>query len=187
MAKKPRGSETIGDMVRSLAVLIIPVLLFLAWYTVTPDDPIEAVDWRPALAQARAEAPYPVLAPEGLPEGEGFWIPTRARWSTADEIVPDDVGGNHWMVGFLDPSQIYIALHQTDALHQPTVSKLSRQGVTDGERDIDGETWQQLVSEDDRTRTLVREDDGITTIVLGDTGYDQLAAFAGTLEVDEAQ
>lgn len=187
MAKKPRGSETIGDMVRSLAVLLIPVLAFLAWYTVTPDDPVEAIDWRAALAQARSEAPYPVLAPEGLPEGEGFWIPTRARWASAEQVVADDVGGNHWMVGFLDPSEIYIALHQTDAPHIPTVQKLSREGVTDGERDINGQTWQQRVSEDDRTRTLVLEEDGLTTLVVGDTGYDQLAAFAGTLEANEAQ
>lgn len=183
MANRPRGRETLGDMVRSMALLVLPVLGVIALITVVPEDDenIDPVDWQPVLAQARAEAPYPVLAPVGIPEGPGQWMARHARWSPSSEHVPDDVGGNHWMVAFLDPNQVYIALHQSDAPELPTVQKLTREGVRDGEQEIDGRTWEQRVSADDRTRSLVWHEDGVTTVVVGDTGYEQLTAFAGTL------
>ncbi|MGJ3507545.1 DUF4245 domain-containing protein [Enemella sp. A6] len=183
MANRPRGRETLGDMIRSMALLVLPVLGLLALITVVPEDDenINPVDWQPILAQAREAAPYQVLAPVGIPEGPGQWMARHARWTTSAESIPDDVGGNHWMLAFLDPGRTYIALHQTDAPALPTMQKLTREGVRDGEQQIGGRTWEQRVSPDDRTRALVWQDGEVITVVVGDTGYEQLAAFVSTL------
>src|SRR3954452_24913628 len=69
---------TAGDMVRSLAVLLVPVLVITFLRTRTPKDvPVTVVSWEPVLATARAEAPYPVLAPANLPTG---WRATSVSW-----------------------------------------------------------------------------------------------------------
>ena len=61
---------TPGDMIRSLAVILIPLVIITVLFTDLPDDkPVTEVDWQPVLAVARRDAPFPVLAPTNLPAG----------------------------------------------------------------------------------------------------------------------
>jgi len=72
-------------MVRSLALVLlaVAVLLVLTWRP--QPDAVKVVDPTPVLVQARIEAPYPVLYPEGLddsgappaPAGKSLKRPAR--------------------------------------------------------------------------------------------------------------
>jgi Protein of unknown function (DUF4245) len=168
-------------MIRSLALIVIPLMVIAIIFTNVPDDhPVKEVDWKPVLATARQQAPYEVLAPTNLPQG---WRATRVNW------VP--LGGpylngeasprNLWQIGFLTPQDVYIDLNQGDMRTQDMVDQQSREGTPDGDSVIAGQTWQRLVSPDGRTRSLVRHGPVATAIVSGDLPYEALEAYASTL------
>jgi Protein of unknown function (DUF4245) len=168
-------------MIRSLAVILIPLLLitFLTTRNLT-DHPVEVVDWRPVLALARKESPYPVLAPINLPKE---WRPTRVSWV---KVGQPDLGGqpavrNTWQLGFLDPDDIYIELDQGDLNAAQMIKDETRDGAVDGTSRVNGQSWERLVSSDGRTRSLVLGSSKVTAIIVGDTSYGALEAYADTL------
>lgn len=176
-----RGRETVGDMIRSMAVLMIPVLLLVGWLALTNEKPtatIEKIDWQPVASRAAEEAPFEVVAPEQVPQG---WVPNRVVWSSPQNPQEGAPGGNYWMLGLMNPDEIFVQLNQSDLAEGQIVPRLTRDGVGEGSMDINGKQWQQYVSLDDRTRSLVLFGDGVTTIIVGDTGYDELALLAKAL------
>ena len=176
--KKP---ATAGDMVRSLAVILIPLVLIIWFFSRNLGDyPVQEVDYQPVLAQARREAPYPVLAPVGLPS---TWRPTQVAWVPKGQPHLNDQASvrNLWQLGFLDPSDIYISVNQGDERPEQFVANVTRDGLVDGKSSIGERTWVRYVSPDERTRSLVLAEAKVTTVVVGDTTYEGLEAFAGTL------
>lgn len=168
-------------MIRSLAVILVPLLIITVLFTRYLDDaPVTVVDYQPVLAQARAEAPYPVLAPANLPSD---WRPTRVSWLKVGDPGLNRVPSvrNQWQLGYLAPNDIYITVVQGDLQPQELVDDQTREGVPDGESMVNDATWKRLVSPDDRTRSLVLASTDVTTIVVGDTSYEALESFAGTL------
>jgi hypothetical protein len=176
--KKP---ATTGDMIRSLLVLLIPVLL-ITWFFSRDlgDYPVREVDYSPVLAQARREAPYPVLAPRELPDS---WRPTQVTWVPEGQPHLNDEASvrNLWELGYLDPHDVFISVNQGDKQPERFVADVTRDGVVDGKSTVGDQTWVRQVSPDDRTRALVRTSPEVTTVVVGDTTYEALEAFASTL------
>jgi hypothetical protein len=178
---RTRKPATTGDLIRSLALILVPLAVITVLFTRLPrDHPVKVVDWRPVLAIAREQAPYPVLAPTNLPSE---WRATSVTWvKTGDPYV----GGqrsvrNFWQLGFLSPDEVYIAVAQGDLKAEDMVTEQTRMGAADGQSTVNGQTWQRRVSPDDRTRSLVRVQPTVTTVVVGDTSYTGLEAFAATL------
>lgn len=93
-------------MVPSLAVVLLA-----AWviYLFVPHDesvdPVKPVSYKVELDSARRAAPYPVLAPEGLPEK---WRATSVRYAA------DGSEGRAWHLGFITPDTQYAAVEQSD-------------------------------------------------------------------------
>jgi Protein of unknown function (DUF4245) len=179
-AKKP---ATAGDMVRSLAVILVPVLLITALFTRNLDDhPVQEVDYRAVLAQAREEAPFPVLAPTNLPS---TWRATRVQWIPQGEPYLEQPSvRNRWQLGFLSPESIFVSVQQGDVAPEDFVDDVSRDGVPDGRSQVGGQPWERRISPEGRTRSLVRTTPQVTTVVVGDTTYEGLEAFASTLSAE---
>ncbi len=172
---------TAGDMIRSLALIVIPLAVIAIIFTNVPDDaPVEEVDWKPVLATARQQAPYEVLAPTNLPEG---WRATRVNWVPLGRPYLNGEASprNLWQIGFLTPQEVYIDLTQGDMRAQEMVDQQSREGTPDGNSVIAGLTWQRLVSPDGRTRSLVLRGPATTAIVSANLPYEALEAYATTL------
>jgi hypothetical protein len=170
-----------GDMVRSLALILIPLVIITVLFTDLPEErPVTEVDWRPVLATARSEAPFPVLAPTDLPEG---WRATQAEWVKVGEPFLNGQPSvrNLWQLGFLNPDDVFIGLDQGDLAADDLVDQQSREGTADGESMVNSQAWQRLISPDERTRSLVRRDAKATSIVSGDLPYAALEAYAATL------
>jgi Protein of unknown function (DUF4245) len=168
-------------MIRSLVVILIPLVVITIIFTNTPDDhPVKEVDWKPVLATAQAEAPFAVLAPANLPEG---WRATRVNWVREGQPYVNGEASprNLWQIGFLSPDDVYIDLNQGDARPQELVDQQSREGTPDGTSVVAGQTWERLVSPDDRTRSLVLRGPRSTTIVSADLPYEALEAYTSTL------
>ena len=70
-------------MIRSLALILIPLVVITIIFTNVPaDHPVKEVDWKPVLAKARKEAPFEVLAPANLPEGGGPRVSPGCQWES---------------------------------------------------------------------------------------------------------
>ena len=176
---------TAGDMIRSLAVILIPLVVITIIFTNTPDDhPVKEVDWKPVFATAQKQAPFEVLAPANLPEG---WRPTRVAWVQQGRPYLNGEASprNLWQIGFLSPDDVYIDLNQGDARPQELVDQQSREGTPDGPSVVAGQTWERLVSPDGRTRSLVLRGSDSTTIVSADLPYEALEAYASTLSTSK--
>ena len=154
MARAKKPSST-GDLLRSIAVIVIPLVVITYFFTRSPDTPaVQVVDYRPVLAQAREQAPFPVLAPAAVPQG---WQATRASWLKTGQ---PGIGGapsprNLWQLGFLTSDQMYLELDQGDLRGKDLIDDRTRQGLPDGQSEIGGQVWQRMISPDERTRALV--------------------------------
>lgn len=170
-----------SDMLISLAVLLVPVVLISWFFTRTPEPKAQPVDWRPVLADARSRSPYPVLAPENLPD---TWVVTKARWAAVGQtsVNQQPAPGNTWELGVMTPDQMYVSLTQRDAAGEPLVSDLSGGGYLDGTSTVGGVTWKRVLSPSGRTRVIYRTEGAVTTVVAGDVAYEGLDAFASTLK-----
>ena len=168
-------------MIRSLALILIPLVVITIIFTNTPDDhPVKEVDWKPVLAKAREEAPFEVLAPENLPNG---WRATRVNWVPQGKPYLNGEASprNLWQIGFLTPDDAFIDLNQGDVRPQEMVDQQSRDGTADGSSVVAGKTWQRLISPDGRTRSLVLANPNSTVVVTADLPYEALEAYASTL------
>ncbi len=168
-------------MVRSLAVILIPVVILSILFTRNVDHPpVKVVDWNPVLTTARQQSPYPVLAPTSVPEG---WRATVVSWARKGESVAGaaPASANTWQLGFLTDDNIFVAINQRDVDTQTMVASQTRDGVADGESAVNGTVWKRLASPDDRTHALVLATPEVTTVVSGDLSYEVLDSYAATL------
>lgn len=177
--RNPRAGAR--DMILSMAVLLIPALVIIAIYARPGEETPQRVDYQHVLKQARGESPYPVLAPEGLPD---TWVPTRVRWAKAGQPWLDGkpAPGNSWQLGFIAPDGTYLAVQQRDGIgSEQFVAQLTRDGVGQDTVTLADRQWQRYTSADGRTRSLVHSGQGVTSVVSGDTGFAEVEAFAITL------
>ena len=177
-AKKP---ATTGDLIRSLVVIIVPLVLITLFFTRTPGDhPVSVVDWRPVAAAARSEAPYPVLAPVNLPPG---WRAVQATWVKTGEpyMNGDPSPRNLWKLGFLTSDNVFVGLTQGDRQPDDLIKDQTAAGVPDGQSVVGDQTWQRLLGSDGHTRSIVESTPKVTTIVSGDLPYEALETYAGIL------
>ena len=178
---RTKRQATAGDMIRSLALILIPLVVITIIFTNTPNDhPVKEVDWKPVLAKAREEAPFEVLAPENLPSG---WRATRVNWVPQGKPYLNGEASprNLWQIGFLTPDDAFVDLNQGDVRPQEMVDQQSRDGTADGSSVVAGKTWQRLISPDGRTRSLVLTSPNSTVVVTADLSYEALEAYASTL------
>lgn len=161
-------------MILSMAFIVAVAGLF---YLANPQDEdadaVQTVDYRVELVTARRAAPYPVMAPEGLPK---TWKPTSVSYERK--------GGNAWHLGFLDPDREYVAVEQSMASARKYIAKVTHDAEDTGKTaQVGGETWQRW--EGPKYDALVRDDDGLTTVVTGTAPYERLLEMAQALEGEE--
>lgn len=167
---KKRGLETVRDMVLSLGVVGIVVVLLLIFGRHSEQDPVKRIDYTLKFQQAGQVAPYPLQAPEGLPER---WRPTSAHFDGVDPA------NTSWHIGFINPNDEYAAVEQGNGTPEEFVKDKAKGGRPVGRVDVEGKPW---VSYDGpKYRSLVRTEGGVTTMVTGTASFEDLASLASAL------
>lgn len=177
--RNARLGQTVGDMIRSLVVVLVVVgaILLVTWRP-QPDE-VRVIDPAPALAAARAAADYDIRYPAGLDAG---WRPTSARWEPTPGSAPDPA----WQVGFVTPQGEYAQVGQSATLSPEFVEEQTAGGTPTGETEvIDGVTW-QWYEDPDGTSALVGVVDGVTLVVSGTADRATLFALLRALLADAA-
>jgi hypothetical protein len=163
-----RLRQTVRDMVISLVVVFaaIAAVMLVTWRP-TP-DPVRVIDPTPVLAQARAQADYPVLYPAGL---DAAWRPTSARW----EVTPASAPEPAWHVGLVTPDDAYAQIGQS-ATDDPAYVA-GQVGAAEPAGEWQG--WLRYDAVDQRA--LVRVDGGVTVVVSGTAPWPTIQLLAERL------
>ncbi|WP_420802428.1 DUF4245 domain-containing protein [Streptomyces taklimakanensis] len=172
-----KGRQTARDMVLSMLVILLGtgvVYLFIPHDDSL--DPVRPITYDVELVTARRAAPYPVVAPEGLPE---TWRATSVRYRGQSDQ------GAVWHLGFMDPDNEYAAVEQSDGRPERFVGKVTHGAEATGRtRTIDGEEWERY--EGPKYDALVLRKPEVTTVVTGTAPFESLARLADALEAGEA-
>ena len=165
--------QTVWDMVRSMAVVlgVVFLIVLLAWRP--SPDPVKVVDPNPVIAQAAAQADFPVQAPTGLPDG---WRATSARWEPTEDSESSPV----LYLGYVTPSDDFAQISQSTTRSAKFLDEQTAGGQAVGTQDVAGTTWEQW--ETAERRSLVLGTGPSVTIVSGTGSWDDLAALAATLQ-----
>jgi hypothetical protein len=148
--------QTVGDMIRSMAVVLAAVgaLLLVTWRP--SPDPVRVVDIDPLVVVASAQAEYPIVVPtlEGL-------RPTSVRWETTEESGDIPV----WHVGFVTEGDQYLEVTQSSLSDPIFIERETGNGEIAGLIEIDGQQWQYFTAQ--TGDSLVSLEGGVTTIIQG--------------------
>ena len=175
MAARTRGRETVGDMVRSLGLVVGVVLVLAVVVAVTlPDgEPVPELDYAEAVEGARQQVPYELVAPDQLPDG---WRVTSARVRP----TPD---GTVWSLGLVTDDGDFVGLEQTDADPRRVERERLQDYEPDGTTAVDGAEWQRWVERArSPDRALRRDLDETTVVVVGTGGYEAIEDLVRRLE-----
>lgn len=159
-------------MLRSLAVVGVLVALFFLFSEQGGPEPMKVIDYTGTLEQAREQAPYRVLAPEGLP---AEWRATSAR---VESPAP---GVTTWHVGFVTPQDEYAGLEQSDGPSADFVEEQTTGAQRVGSLEVAGTSWETWAGGSRDRRALVRRMGEVTVVVTGSASYAELAELAGAL------
>lgn len=168
-----RMRQTIGDMVRSMLVVlaVVAVVLLVTWRP--QPDPVRVVDTTPAVTAASAEAAFPVLVPSGLASG---WRPTSARWEPTAKSGEEPV----LHIGYVTPSDQYAQVSLSAATSEAYLLEQTDDGRPTGRtRTVAGQEWQEWEGVD--RRSLLALSPQVSVVVSGGASWEELAALAGSL------
>jgi uncharacterized protein DUF4245 len=174
-----RGAGSL--LAAALAVLAMATLIIVL--TPRPVTQLAVpVDYHPDLARFRQVAPYPVLAPRGLPPG---WVPVSSRLTVVHG------GAVSWHLGLMTPSGLMASLEESSERPGPFILRMTNNGdmlppLWTGERggEPGGEWWARRVRTDKDQRSMYRSAAGAFTIVVTGTGsWQELSVLARSLAV----
>lgn len=175
MEQPRRGyARSTGGLVGALiAVTGLMVALWgLMWFQRSgTDDPARTVEYTAALAAAREQAPFHLVAPDPVPAGLRA---TSVSW--------DGVGGRvSWHLGFVTADGDYIGLYQGNGSVDEFVAANTPATRGGPVTTIGGARWRTLTDTGRGETALVRTASGVTTVVTGTADAEELTVFAGSL------
>lgn len=171
-----RGFETVGDMLRSLAVVGAFVAVLLAVTLRQTPDPVTA-DAAPVAAAVSEAAPFKgAVVPGPVPPD---WTTTSAR------VTLPTARPYSWYVGYQIPGDQFVAVSQVYGPNAGEVRAYLEGVAADGDPagtvSVDGREWAKVEQPDGSRRALVLADGEVTTVVVGTAGFDVLARTAAAL------
>lgn len=166
-------NQTVRNLLLSLAV-VVPVA-GSGWFFLphgSGGDHVKTVEYRVATDSARRDAPYPLVAPEGLGKD---WRATSVWYKVTERE------GKYWHLGFVDPDTEYVQIEQSDRTGRDFVDSSTQEARKTGRTEKIGDVvWQRY--EGEKYNALVREERGVTTVVAGTASDRRLTEMAAALK-----
>ena len=164
--------QTVGDMARSILVVLAVVAVILLLTHRAAPDPIREVSITDPLIVAKISAGFPIL----VPQGQQDYRLTSARWETTKPGV--------WHLGYVTPQTNYVQLEQSATKDLDFIADQLTGTAKSGAQLIRGTQW--TVYSGSGKAALVRTIDGVTTAVTGTAPVDELVRVASSLATPPA-
>jgi hypothetical protein len=164
-----RGSVSAFGCVVAAAVLIVAVPAPHAAEPVT-------ISYRSDLAKLTQLAPYPAVAPAGLP---ATWQPVSSGLAVGGA---NGAGTVTWQLGYATPDGALATLEETNATAATFIQRMTNTGTTLGHAQINGQTWTLSSTPARGQRSMyVTGADRVTLVVTGNASWTQLRELAASL------
>jgi hypothetical protein len=165
-----------ANMVRSLAPLLVIVLILVGWNALRQGrtDPVHQIDPSSTVQLAAARAGYPMLVPTGLPEG---FRPTSARTDAggAKKGAPVTL-----QIGYVSPKEQYVGFVISDDPRADALTSVLDGAQQRGTVDLGGTTWTRSRTQRGET-ALSRKAGDVTVLVTGSASDAELQTVAGAV------
>jgi Protein of unknown function (DUF4245) len=168
----PRAHRTASLLAAAVTCLIMAALIIVL--TPRPVTPVAVpVNYQADLAKFRRLAPYPVLAPRGLPGG---WQVVGSRLTA----VPG--GAVSWHLGYVTPSGLVASLEESSERPASFILRMTNNGNLLPPVWAGGAWWARRWRADKDQRSMYRSAPGAFTIVVtGTSSWAELSVLAGAL------
>lgn len=172
--------QNVGDMIRSMLVVlaVVGAILLVTWRP--QPDPVREVSLEPLVTFASNQAEFPIFVVDTDAR------PTSVRWESTEGSEGELV----WHVGYVTSDEQYLQLSQSSQSLADSQTYLAEQTV-EGVRLSDyadlpavvqtltAEGWVPFAnSADEPRRSLVRTNDGSTTVLTGTGQWSDLGEAA---------
>jgi Protein of unknown function (DUF4245) len=159
------------NMAISLAVLIVPLVVLVAFCSPSADE-LATIDPSGTYQAAKSEAKFGIRIPAGLPDG---WRATNSS------INRGDSGAVTLRVSYLTPAGKFAQLLQSDVASDQLLPEELGGGTIQGMTEVGGVTWQRYGGRRARETALVLLEPESSVLVVGDASIDELRALAASL------
>jgi Protein of unknown function (DUF4245) len=160
------------------AVLICLLLCVVAIVAVPMDHASSptTISYHADLAAMTRAAPYPVVAPAGLPQS---WSPVNSGVAVGGA---NGAGTVTWRLGYATPSGTFAALEETNAAAAAFIRRMTNGGTAQAPVQASGRTWSASENSERGQRSLaVTSPAGVTLVVTGNASWVQLHTLAASL------
>ncbi len=128
------------------------------------------------LARLARLAPYPAVAPVGLPAD---WQPVSSGLAVGGGNGPGTVT---WQLGFMTADGTLASLNETNASAAAFIRRMTNDGTTLTLADLNGQTWRLITTPARGQRSMyLTSKTGRTLVVTGNATWAQLRALAASL------
>ena len=135
-----------------------------------------AISYRSDLASLVRLAPYPAVAPAGLP---GSWQPVSSGLAVGGA---NGAGTVTWQLGFMTPDGSLASLEETNASAAAFIRRMTNDGTSLGPASLAGRTWTLSATPSRGQRSLFYTSPaGFTLVVSGNAAWAELRELAASL------
>lgn len=171
------GRLSASNMLRSLAPLVLIVLLLVGWNALRENhvDPVRTIDPSSTVQLAASRASYPMLAPTGLPGG---YRPTSARTDAGDARSGAPVT---LQIGYVTPKVQFAQFVVSDDPRADALTSVLSGATPEGSVPVAGQTWTK--ARDSRGETVLSRQVGTATVlVTGSADEAELETVAASVK-----
>ena len=163
------GTSALGCL---LAAAVI-VVAFPMPHTAEP----AAISYQGDLASMVRLAPYPAVAPAGLPQS---WVPVSSGLAVGGA---NGAGTVTWSLGYTTPDGALASVEETNASPAPFVRRMTNSGTALGPTQVAGLTWTLVSTPSRGQRSLCYTSVAgrFTVVVTGNATWAQLRELASSL------
>lgn len=134
------------------------------------------VSYRADLNRLARLAPYPAVAPHGLPAS---WQPVSSGLTVGGA---NGAGTVTWALGYMTPDGLLASLEETNADPAAFVRRMTNNGATLPPSSVDGQAWNLSATPARGQRSLYRTSPaGFTLVVTGNATWPELRQLAASL------
>jgi Protein of unknown function (DUF4245) len=136
----------------------------------------ETVSYRSDLAKLASLAPYPAVAPVGLPNS---WQPVSSRLTVGGA---DGAGTVTWHLGFTTPDGSLASLEESNASAAAFIRRMTNSGTVLAPAHLAGQTWTLSSTPSRGQRSMYYTSPaGLTVVITGNATWTELRELAASL------
>ncbi len=168
-------NKVVSGGLSALGCLLAAAVVVVAIPAPHAAEPV-TVSYRADLNQLTRLAPYPAVAPRGLPES---WQPVSSGLTVGGA---NGAGTVTWALGYMTPDGLLASLEETNADPAAFVRRMTNDGTALMPSSVDGRTWNlsATLARGQRSMYLISPA-GFTLVVTGNATWPELRQLAASL------